>query len=124
MPALETHDRYQDAVLWVRTGQDFHGRPLLADPIDLKVRWVPTKREVQDAHGNTIAIDAVAVVDRNIVVGSLMWLGRIEELPGTEPGAIPTDVMYVVTAPETSDLKNRFVRRTVNLARYSDSLPP
>lgn len=119
MPALEVHDCHQDAVLWVRTGQNRYGRPITANPVGVKVRWIWTKKEVTDSTGNTVAIDAVAVVKQSIAIGSLMWLGKLADLPTP-----PVDVMQVISAPETSDIKNRFVRRTVNLARYSDSLPP
>jgi hypothetical protein len=121
MPALEVADRYQKAVLMPATGgYDAYGQPVVGEAIEVTVRWVWEKQEVTDPQGNTITIDATAVVDREIPVHSRMWLGEIADWIGTGSGAVDNDLCEVRTASRTSDIKNRFVRRTVGLMRFRD----
>lgn len=134
MPVPELSDLCQLAVLWPRTGTDRYGQPAIGDPIELRVRWKNVQAQVLDAEGNTITIDATVIVDRKISIGSLMYNGSMldqSEL-GTGTGtstsvpddyAPPADVMMVKTYSETSDLKARFVKRSVGLMRLKDTLP-
>lgn len=121
MPQLEVVDFIHWAVLWTITGRDRYAKPVLADPIEIRCRWIATKKERVDAQGNTVAIDAQVYVGRDIAIGSLMWKGRLTELG---VGQVPaSDVMQVITFPKTPDLKGRNYRRMVNVMRYSDALP-
>ena len=120
MPALETRDRKQDAVLWQRSGYDKHGQATVEQPVALKVRWEDKFVEVLDPKGNTIGVDATAVVDRNVSVGSIMWLGCLDKLG---PGASPQGLMEVKAFNSTPDIRNRAQRRTVGLMRFRDKLP-
>lgn len=124
MPAFETMDRYQKALLWSRVGYDQHSQPVVATglPVELNVRWQDSKRQSLDAQGNTIAVDATAVLDRVILNGSIMWLGALNDLPGTAYTP-ETDLMEVSYCKKVPDLKNRFQRYEVGLIRYKNSLP-
>lgn len=121
MPQLEVVDFIHYAVLWVVTGRDRYVKPVYATPVEVRCRWIQTKKEKVDAQGNTIAIDAQVYVGRDIPIASLMWFGRLTELDGDQSPL--SDVMQVVTFPKTPDLKGRNHRRMVNLMRYADALP-
>jgi hypothetical protein len=131
MQEVATMDRRQNAVLWPFVAYDRAGQPIVtATPVGLSVakghgvQWTWKRREVLDAKGNTIALDASAVVDQRIDVGSLMWLGKIGDLPpGTSFLGEANELYYVATYNETCDIKGRAVNRTVNLARFRDAMP-
>ena len=122
MPALEIVDFIHDAVLWEITGRNSFAEPVLADPIDIRCRWIQTKKETVNAQGNTVTIDAQVYVAVDIPIGSLMWKGEVADLLGTDQTP-PSDAMQVVGFPKTPDLKGRNYRRMVNLMRFGDALP-
>lgn len=115
MPALETDCREQFAVYEEATGKDDYNQQTRAAAVELKVRWELTRSQIIDAAGNTIAIDAFVVVDRVIVEGSTMWLGRLADYPDD-----PANLKEVVVYKEVPDIKGRNTRRTVLLRKYSD----
>lgn len=122
MPRPATSGRKQYAVLWMFVRFDNHGDLVVEQPVELKVRWEPTYKMGVDAKGEPIAITADVAVDRPITIGSIMWRGRINDIPGT--AYTPTsDLMKVIGFDEVPDVKGRTFRRGVSLARFSDSLP-
>ena len=122
MPDIESSDRYQTAVLWAAGGYDDYGEQTVGDPVEVQVRWVNNRSEALDANGNMIAIDATVVLAQDVAIGDKMWLGTLDDLPGT--GYQPDeDVMEVVTFGKTPDLKGRFYRREAGLKRFRDTLP-
>ena len=122
MPSIETADRHQKAVYWAANGFDDYGEPKVDAAIDLNVRWENVDMETVDVKGNTIAIDAVVVIDRVIPVGSIFWEGQLSDIPGTSnvPAA---DFRQVVKFSSIPDIKGRNIRRLVYLRRLSDELP-
>lgn len=127
MPPLETMDLKQRAVVWPLVGTDRYGEPTVSDtPREVPVRWTWTRREMTDPQGNTIVVDAQAVVNEDIKVGSLMWLSTLDDLPagtGWSLSEFDEELMRVVTTSKGTDLKNRFTRRTLGLSRFRDTLP-
>lgn len=116
---IETSELNQRAVLWAAVGRyDNEGNVLLEDPIEIPVRWEEALEEAVDPLGNTIAVDALAVVDQTIAVDSVMWLGELIDLPNT-----PTNLKQVSTFGNIPDIKSRHFRKTVSLIRYSNTLP-
>jgi hypothetical protein len=124
MPDVEVSQLNQDAVLWMAIGRDIYGQPVVSnEPRQLKVQWNNVRQEALDAKGNTISIDAIVVTDVDIKVGSVMWLGKIDDLVGTSPAQPVQDAMQVQTFNATLDLKGRATRRTAKLMRFRDTLP-
>lgn len=118
MPALEKLFRHQKAVLWEASGKDDYGEVTVDAAAEITVRWAERRREGVDPQGNTIAIDATAVVDREIAVGSIMWLGALVDLPTPL-----TDLNQVVNYNSIPDIKGREFYRTVSLIKYGNTLP-
>ncbi len=116
--SLESTSRHQKAVLWAANGVDDYGEPKVDAAVEITVRWEEGLQEAVDPNGNTIAVDAVVVVDQAIVVGSIMWLGEKEDL-----ATPPVDLKQVVSFNKIPDIKGRNFRRTVGLIRYSNELP-
>lgn len=114
----ETTSRHQKAVLWAANGFDDYGEPKVDAAVEIDVRWEEKLQEAVDPNGNTVAVDAVAVVNQDIVVGSIMWLGKKDDL-----ATPPVDLKQVMAFNKIPDVKGRVFRRTVDLVRYSNELP-
>lgn len=121
MPSLERRHRYQAAVLWAKSGDDVNAEPTFSAAIEIRVRWVKGRVETVNAQGNTISLDAQVVVDREIKVGSKMWLGPLADWYGTGSAGPDTEVLWVVNYHETPDVKARFAERSVDLSRFRDA---
>ena len=121
MPPLETACRFQDAVVQIAgtavTDFDDYGNTQVAAAIGIRVRWEDVKGEVTDPFGNNVSIDARVVVDREILPGSVMWLGVLGSYTST------VTKYRVVGYNETPDLKGRNRRRMVVLKKLGDTAP-
>lgn len=76
-----------------------------------------------DAEGNTVSVDATAVIAVDVELFSAVWRGRLDDLPGTSPNEPASDVMSVVLVNTSDDIKARSIRRTIGLKRAKDRLP-
>lgn len=122
MPPMEESARGQKALYYELTGFDNYGEPTVAEPVQLAVRWVNKTADGLDAQGLKIRADATVITDTRLLMGSLVWLGGFEDLPGT--GLVPEkDVMYVIGVNETTDIRNRNTRRKYLLKRWKTTLP-
>lgn len=111
------------ATLWPRVGTDRNGRPVVSNsPVGIDCRWDFTRRSVMGTEGVPVSVDATVSVDREIPVGSAMWKGDPNDLPGT--GRTPEiDVYEVVTYEQDDDWRGADTYREVTLARTGNSLP-
>lgn len=123
MPFHGLQGRRHWAVYWARIGTDRTGQPTTTNvAAEIRCRWDDTVRTVLGPDGNPLAIDAtVGGLDRAIPVGSLMWKGRLEDMPGTSQTPAQ-DVMRVVSYEETPDIRGRNAYREVRLSRTKDVL--
>ena len=103
--------RYQDAVLWVKSGYDNEGTVTVSSPIAIKVRW--------ELSLNIPDTEVIAIVDRAIARDSIMWLGKITNF--TDNGT--QELMQVVDYQKVPDVKGRSFQQIVKLKRYGGSLP-
>lgn len=117
MPAPETANRNQKAVLWPLSSVDAYGRPVVGSPVEVDVFWQYKRSVVWDANGNKVAIAAEAKVDREIAIGSEMWLGELADWYGTGTGSAGVDdeVLIVASYESVPDLKAREFERWVGL---------
>lgn len=124
MPDFETMDLVHTAVLWRGTWADSFGQQIVQDPpCEIPCRWVGKSKIVTGPNGNPITVDAIAVVTRDIPLGSIMWLGTEDEFYGAGSGGLNTNLMEVAAFNRTDDIKGRFTRRTVGLKLYKQTLP-
>jgi len=123
MPAQEIAFRRQKACVWEITGYDRNGQPVFqTSPTELDVRWNDTRSEVIDRQGNTVAIDATAILDRELKVDSLMVPLALADLPGDGDYGLLADgpLHIVVKFDSTPDIKNRARHNQASLKRYKD----
>lgn len=114
MVKIETHGLLQHAVYWPQAGFDKDGDPTWGDPVEIHVRWERSKRESLDADSSANAIATVVMVDREIEIGSRVWLGELADLPS------PLTNAFIVIDNETiPDLKVRNYQRTITVKRLA-----
>ncbi len=121
MPNPENDCLFQKAILWAASEtevDDDTNEPKVAAAVEIDVRWQNVQREIPDGNGNIISVIAQVVVDQDITNGSIMWEGTLETV-----ATPPVELKKVVAFSSTPDIKNTVSRRTVMLARFSDSLP-
>ena len=122
MPAFEVFDLNQKAVLWPTAGpKDRYGVLQVGDPVEIFVRWENTRCEMLNSKGEVIGVDASVVTDRDITVGSRMWLGELADWYGTGSGVEDDEVMQVLSVEKATDLKGRILRRELLLCRYKNA---
>lgn len=121
MPSPEKVNLYDAVVLWAIDGtNDKYGNPNVGDPAEIRVRWDDKAAEAVDANGNTIKVDATAVVAQDIDIGSLMWLGKLADWLSDGINLANQGIMQVVTFSKTSDIRGRFSYRKVGLMRFKN----
>lgn len=115
----------QKAVVWDHslTANDAYGQPTVGGPREINVRWNSTHILSADAQGNPVTISAQVVVMSDVAVGSLMWLGTLDEWYGTGSATDEAELMEVKKDAGTPDLKNRSGTTTLDLAYYRGELP-
>ena len=120
MTRTETSNLHQKAVYWAATGhEDNNGEQIVtATNIQINVRWETKRNEFTGPRSNTVAFDELAVVDREITIGSILRLGALLDLPSPL-----NNLRKVVDYSEIPDVKNRAKRRVVLLIKRSDRLP-
>ena len=133
MPPPSRKCLVQTALLWeVATGNqktDAYGEIQVQAPVEIPVRWETHQTESVSfqAQGATVAFEAVVLVDREIAVGSLLWLGSFSDWYGTGTGGdadgLNGELHQVNAYSEVPNVKGRDPRRIVKLIRYKDSLP-
>lgn len=119
MPAPELSHRFQVAVLWPYEGvSDGYAQPTLGTPVELRVRWEDKQSDQLDPQGRRVRVDATATVDRDVTIGSEMYLGDMNDFAGTALGIDnDTKVMVVKTFNAVPDVRNRYSFKTVGLMK-------
>lgn len=114
--------RHQRAVLWEMIGVDRQGVPILADPVEIRVRWESGNRTTRRQTGT---VDVKTFVGRKIAEGSVMWLGSLASLPNpditSEFGSVET--YQVIEYQEYPSIKGRTPTRNALLMRRSSQVP-
>ena len=118
MAVLETTALHQKAVLYTANGFDDYGEPKVDAAVEIDVRWEIGKHEGISPTGAPIALDSTVVVDREIAIGSAIWLRALADLPSPV-----TNLRTVIDYAEIPDIKGRQVYRTVSLMKLSDEIP-
>lgn len=106
--SVETTELRQKAVLWARTGVDASADPTFGSPIEIDTRWEDAQGNARGQKGESESRSVTVFVDREISLGSKLWLGELADLP-----ASPTGLIEVVAYDAVPDLKARHYRRTV-----------
>lgn len=119
MPTQEAAFLNQKAVLWEHSGSfDSNGDPLVLAAVEIDTHWEQVRRASIGDDNAPLALDARAIVSRDIAEHSVMWLGKLAGLP-----AEPDDLHEVIKFDKIADIKGREFQRTVHLRRWKQPLP-
>ncbi len=122
MPPLEYMDFHSNLVLWSYISTDRQGDPTVAPPIQLPCRWEEGQLEIpSDPKGNFITVDSVIATIQDLVINSIVWEGKLTDLP--TPTINLVYLYEVVVKTRAFDLKGRWNRYEFGLRRYKDKLP-
>lgn len=135
MPDISVALAWQVGVLWVAKGPDRNGQVAVsASPFEVNWRLNKNRAEVIGPDGNVLRVemsaliggrlDGTPLIPQRVNVGSVMWLGRIANLPsGGDYFGQLEELLQVKGYVETPDVKARYSTRTVGLMRLRDSYP-
>jgi hypothetical protein len=118
MPTVERVGLTQRAVMWAPSGVDNYGNTRVSSPVEILCGWPQVKTKPGNAQSDAVSRTEQLAVDRDIAIGSILWLGSLADLPDT-----PESLREVVSVTKTPDIKGRQFRYTVGLAAFSNSLP-
>jgi hypothetical protein len=110
--------RHQKAVLWQANGFNELGETTVDTPVEISVRVEVGFVETLDARGNIIATLTQMNVDREITLGSLLWIGKKKDLPDPVP-----EVLEVIDYVEIPSVNGRKFDRWVKVMRHSNKDP-
>lgn len=122
MPDMEVQELNQKAVFWPAPTYDNYGDPVIGPGTEIWVRWVGKSSGGQSANANAVGVTITVIVDRVMPVGSLIWKGRFGDMP-TLAFVPDSGVMQVTAYNETTDIRGRSVRRSVQASRFKSTLP-
>lgn len=122
MPSLQSASRNQLAVLWPATAVDNFGNPVLGAREQIRVRWETGERATKEQTGT---VDAIVYVGKVIPKGSILWLGKLADVPSpnvtTEFGAV---LLYsVISYNEVPAVKGSGKTQWVEAMRSSSQIP-
>lgn len=122
MPPMEQQSRTTKVVYWASAGFDNYGEyKITEDAIQLVVRWNAVKSEAKDAKGKTISIVVEIIADRQLEIGSIIWVGRLLSLPDPLSGI--ANLYQLMTVDITTSVCGKFTYYGYGLAKFSNSLP-
>lgn len=121
MKKIESSDRHQYAVMWVPSGYTQTGDKEVSEGVELSVRWEDNISSPRPEKGDEVQFDARIVVNQDIELGSLFWLGKEEELP--DPVSSVTKLYEVIDFKSVPDVKGRNFRKVCLLKKWSNTLP-
>lgn len=118
---METSHLKQKATYLAANGTvDVYGKQKLSTAIEIEVRWEEKSENILEPDGTVTAVTDVVIVDRDIPVRSIMWLGSLLDFNNR---ATHTDLREVYKFDKTPDIKGRNFRRVCKLVRHSNQLP-
>jgi hypothetical protein len=124
MPAFETKDLNQWAILWRVSSSDRYGTKTFHSPEEIRVRWVGKRKQIISPTGQLIGADATVITREYVPNGSLLREGRLEDWVGTGSNDDDEGILEVIGSDYTPDIKGRNYRYELMLVRYKDEVPP
>lgn len=115
MPSPEVASLKQTAVLWTLNGYDRHGEPQRGSATEISARWESAKTAAVGDKAEPIAKPITVYVDRDIEIGSTLWLGELADVPA---GTADLTNLFIVTGfNKMPDIRGRVFTRSVTAMR-------
>lgn len=119
MPDPTVVNLKQKAVYWPYSSNDRYGQPTIGTATEVDCRWEQTEGEYLDDQNVKRSFQITAHVAVVIEAQSLMWLGKLADLPSP----VTSGLYKVVNASNIPDIKGHHPKYTLSLAKYGGSLP-
>jgi len=119
MPSLSTVNLTTKAVLWMLSGRDDYSEITVSAGVEIPVRWEELINQQINAQGDPVAINGTIGVDRVITEGSILWEGKLADVPGS----FTNELMEVVSMNRVPDIKGRDTQLNVTVRRFKNTLP-
>lgn len=74
----------QKAVYWGSPVSDGYGGHTWGSPVEIDCRWEDVTKVVQTRDGEEVVSVAQVFVDRDVVKGGVLWLGRLADLTSSQ----------------------------------------
>lgn len=101
----------QKAVYWGLSTLDAFGKPMYEDPVEIDCRWEKVQEEFVDANGDRVISKAKLIVDRDLELKGVLWLGELEDLIETDDPKENDDAWEIRLFKKTPDFKGtKFIR--------------
>lgn len=123
MPAIEIIDLNEYAVLWSAISFDGYNNAILSfPPVEIECRWKTGSRSTNSQIGTE---DLIMVVGEEISKGSVLWIGKLEDLPdpSLDPAFNRTEIYTVIDKRNTPSLSGHELRQVLILQRSQGKIP-
>ena len=85
MEALFVHD----ITYWPPLGPGFNGKDTYGPPVAIRGRWSEYNRETFEPNKDAVRKLSGVIVDRDLELGGVLWLGKPSQLPQDPPDPSP-----------------------------------
>lgn len=116
----------QTALLWEKSGSDEYNEPRVGPPEEVRCRWENRQTVMRSPAGEPMTVDATVVMVDDVELGSIMFEGGFDDVPGTGTGTanVPEDgLMEIVTFETMYDLRGVVLSRRYGLVFFRDTFP-
>jgi len=102
----------QKAVYWEPAGPDEFGKPTWEDPVEIDCRWTDKQEEFINPSGDRQMSQAKLIVDRDILVQGVLWLGLLINVVDTDDPKNNNNAWEILLYSKLPDKKGtRFLRQ-------------
>jgi hypothetical protein len=123
VPPPEEDDFPDVLVYWEKTGVNQDNEPTVSQPREIECRWQDKHTQIVGRDGAMVGLEATAFVPERLKEKSIVWLGELEDRPGTAFGDESEALMEVYSVSRIPDIRGEEVRWRLNLRRYTDKRP-
>lgn len=123
MPPVEEIGSYLDFCVVLDAGNfGRDGEPKVSDvPREIRCRWV--EGDVSQGSSETIGIVATVEVLEDLIIGSVLWHGRLADFPRDWPEDAPAELVVIDDTHKEPSIDQRTFKRVCNVSRWRDELP-
>ena len=94
---------------------DNYGQPVVADPVEIDVRWEDVSEEFLDRNGTVQLSRARVYVDRDVEVGGILMLGELTDITDENNPKENDNAWEIRRVEKLPNLKNTEYLRTCYL---------